>query len=461
MTLRFRLTAGAALVVFAVSAACRPAKRQDARADAAAAAAPAAVPGPAAGAATAVALAAPAPPARRVVLRADHDRGVPLHPAPRDRAVSAHLADRSAVDVLGEQENGHWLHVRAADGTDGWLIDKYVANGARTATPGATSALAADVPLPGGACPSAAPPAAAVFSARAPEQSASAAGAEPAAAARSRLVVVSYNLWELYDGRGGDDYLAGKEHPESATLDEAHVVRRVAALAGPLRPLGADVLVFQEVESAELACALAHAAAPEASWTCWAASWAHEPHPQNVAVAARVAGTVVQLDPGPGMGQRGALEFSLTGAALRIAAVHLKSSVGATGIDDCGNAAKRMAVAYGLLQRQRELPDAAYLVLGDFNVDPADAAKVDYDRTDDLLAAAGDEDLVARFVTTPDVAAANPFHTIIDRAFLRPGDGVAADALRFALDAPTGGWASDHRPLVVTLRLGPVPAPAR
>jgi endonuclease/exonuclease/phosphatase family metal-dependent hydrolase len=163
----------------------------------------------------------------------------------------------------------------------------------------------------------------------------------------------------------------------------------------------------------------------------------------------------VQLDPGEGMGQRGALELAVDGTALRIAAVHLKSSVGAEGIEDCGNAAKRMAVAQGLVLRQRALSGSAYLVVGDFNVDPADAAKIVYDRTDDILAGTGAADLVPRFADVAAVAAQNPYGTIIDRAFFRPGGAVAAGGLRFVEDALTGGWASDHRPLVVTLRLGP------
>jgi hypothetical protein len=250
--------------------------------------------------------------------------------------VSARLPGGTTVTLLESQDGGHWLRVRAPDGTTGWLIDKYV-----------VPAGQGDAAATGELCPLAAPSPDAAFIAAEPAGTASLPGETRRLGVSGDLVVVSYNLWELYDGRDGDSYLGEREHPESATLDPAHAARRVAALAAPLAGLSADVFVFQEVENAELACAVARAADERSAWRCWASDWAHEPHPQNVAVASRVAGTVVLLDPGEGMGQRGALELAVDGTALRIAAVHLKSSVGAEGVDDCGNAAKRMAVAQG------------------------------------------------------------------------------------------------------------------
>ena len=386
---------------------------------------------PAAPGAAAAASGSVMPVERRVELRGEAEKGVPLHPAPRDRSISGRLPDRTAAVVLETTPDGHWLHVRADDGTDGWVIEKYVGG--------------KDI------CPTAAPGPQNVFVEAAPGEAVSIPGTQIAAG--DTLTVVSYNLWELYDGRGGDRYLGEREHPEGAALDEAHATRRIAALAGALKGAAADVFVFQEVENAALACVLARAAAGEGAWTCWASDWAPEPHPQNVAVASRVPGAVLELDPGPGMGQRGALEFTLDGGALRIAAVHLKSSVGASGAEDCGNAAKRMAVAHGLLERRRSFPDAAYLVIGDLNVDPGDAAKEDYDLTGEILARDGGEDLVRRFLgEAPDVRE-TVWGSVIDRAFLRRGSGIDAASLRFAVAAPLGGWASDHRPLVVVLRL--------
>ena len=112
------------------------------------------------------------------------------------------------------------------------------------------------------------------------------------------------------------------------------------------------------------------------------------------------------------------------------------------------------ALAWGLAQRQAEVPDGAYLVIGDFNVDPADPLKTEYDRTDDILAGAGGEDLVARLLAPGHrPGGSRGRDTVIDRAMLRPGGGVEATGLRFLAAAPRGGWASDHVPLVVELRL--------
>lgn len=391
----------------------------------------------------------------RAVLRAESDRGVPLHPGAGDRRISGRLPDGTRVTVLETARDGGWLRVRSGDGVEGWVVARYAqieapAAGAPVKPP---DGLPEDFPLPGGACPTAIPDPAAKLTAAAVEDEATVAGDESAAEG-GRLVVVSYNVWELYDGRDGDEYLSD-EHADAARLAEpAHAARRVEVLGGALREAAPHLLVLQEVENAELACAVARAAVPRAGWRCWAAAWAREPHPQNVAVASRVGGEVVRLDPGRGMGQRGALEWTLPGGNLRVAAVHLKSSVGAAGAEDCDNARKRMSLAWGLVQRQAEIPAGAYLVIGDFNIDPADPLKVEYDRTDDILARAGDEDLVARWTSPEDLAGARRrAGTVIDRAWLRPGAGVEAVGLEYLAEAPRRGWASDHVPLVVDLRL--------
>jgi hypothetical protein len=215
---------------------------------------------------TAVAVAAPvpSPSASSLVLRADNDRGVPLHAVAGDRAVSARLPGGTTVALLASQDGGHWLRVRAPDGTTGWLIDKYV-----------VPAGQGDAAASGELCPLAAPSPDAAFTPADPAGTASLPGKTRRLGASGDLVVVSYNLWELYDGRDGDSYLGEREHPESATLDPAHAARRVAALAAPLARLSADVFVFQEVENAELACAVARAADERSAWRCWASDWAH------------------------------------------------------------------------------------------------------------------------------------------------------------------------------------------
>lgn len=389
------------------------------------------------------------------VLRAAGERGVPLHAGAGERKVSGRLPDGTPVRIVETARDGGWLRVRAGDGTEGWVVARYVqldTPSAENAPPSLPAGLPEDFPLPGGACPTAIPDPAAKLAEAPVEDQAEIDGAASAPPG-GRLVVASYNLWELYDGRDGDRYL-GDEHAEAARLGEAgHTARRVETLGGALRAAAPHVLVLQEVENAELACAVAHAAVPEAGWRCWAAAWAREPHPQNVAVASRVGGEAVRLDPGRGMGQRGALEWTLPGGDLRVAAVHLKSSVGAAGAEDCDNARKRMSLAWGLAQRQAAIPAGAYLVIGDFNVDPADPLKVEYDRTDDILARAGDQDLLERAPGGVPAGAPRRAGSVIDRAWLRPGAGVEAAGVEFLERAPRRGWASDHVPLVVELRL--------
>lgn len=70
---------------------------------------------------------ATSPSAERVVLRASHASGVPLHPEERGSAVSGRLPDGVQVEVLRWADDGRWLEVRAADGTRGWITRRYVA----------------------------------------------------------------------------------------------------------------------------------------------------------------------------------------------------------------------------------------------------------------------------------------------------------------------------------------------
>ena len=446
------------ILFLTLAEACKPAPHGDEASASSPPGAPAAgiaPAGPAAAAGLGAAAAATPAAERTAVLRAANELGVPLHPGAGERKVSGRLADGTLVAVLETARDGGWLRVRADDGTAGWVVARYVqlAPTAPDVPVQVPAGLPDDFPLPGGACPTAIPDPAAKLTAVPAEDEAVVPG--PATTpSGGRLVVVSYNVWELYDGRDGDDYLSD-DHAEAGRLGDAgHAARRVEVLGGALRETSPHVLVLQEVESAELACAVARAAVPDAGWRCWAADWARAPHPQNVAVATRLSGAVVQLDPGRGMGQRGALELTLLDGALRVAAVHLKSSVGAVGPEDCDNARKRMALAWGLAQRQAAVPAGAYLVLGDFNVDPADPLKLEYDRTDDILARAGGEDLVARLLEPDDRSGGSRGRaSVIDRAVLRPGGGVEAVGLEFLAGAPRRGWASDHLPLVVELQV--------
>jgi endonuclease/exonuclease/phosphatase family metal-dependent hydrolase len=59
-------------------------------------------------------------------VRASHAEGVPLHPAPGSHEVSARLPDGARVVVVLAAPDGRWFRVRAEDGTEGWLVPRYL-----------------------------------------------------------------------------------------------------------------------------------------------------------------------------------------------------------------------------------------------------------------------------------------------------------------------------------------------
>ncbi|WP_370978598.1 SH3 domain-containing protein [Agaribacterium sp. ZY112] len=82
-------------------------------------------------------------------------------------------------------------------------------------------------------------------------------------------------------------------------------------------------------------------------------------------------------------GARGWLWVDLPTYQLTVIAVHLKSSQGANGYADKSNSDKREAVAAGVVEAiiddVEKRPTWSYVVMGDFNVAPGDAAKVGVD----------------------------------------------------------------------------------
>lgn len=82
-------------------------------------------------------------------------------------------------------------------------------------------------------------------------------------------------------------------------------------------------------------------------------------------------------------GARGWLWVEIPSLKLVVAAVHLKSSQGATGHKDKGNSDKREVVAAGLVEAiiadTKARDGWSYVVAGDFNVAPGDIAKVGID----------------------------------------------------------------------------------
>lgn len=272
------------------------------------------------------------------------------------------------------------------------------------------------------------------------------------------VTVLSYNLWELYDGRGEERYLAAEQH--GGTPREQYE-RRLRLFARALRSQEVDVLLLQEVESAEVACALAAQAWPRSGWSCFATEVPYS-MPQNIAIATRLKGQTRRLHPldGRAAGPRDALELSLEGAGgLTLTTVHLKSSRGAQGPEDCANARRRMGAAVGLARRYEGRPSV--LVAGDFNVDPLDRGRAIYDRTDDILLAKGFERLCSKqgcdLATYPSSGSKNGSSrgSAVDLVFFRGGGVWSVGALEVLGEAPRGRQAplgSDHLPLVIRLQ---------
>jgi endonuclease/exonuclease/phosphatase family metal-dependent hydrolase len=274
------------------------------------------------------------------------------------------------------------------------------------------------------------------------------------------VTVVSYNVWELYDGRGEKRYLSADAHggsPASQWDDR----RRLFAKA--LSRVEADVLLLQEVEGAEVACALAAEAWPRSGWSCYGARHGGSV-PQNLAIATRLEGTarLLKSTNRRKTGPRHVVEISLAGAGgLTISTVHLKSSRGEVSHDDCKNAQQRMGAAAALANRYEGRPSV--LVAGDFNIDPLDTGRAVYDRSDDILGGRGFERLCqssgCEVSTYPgrhrSVAAKKRGGGAIDLAFFRGGGLWKASRFEVSQGAPhqsKTSLGSDHLPVVITLQ---------
>jgi len=276
------------------------------------------------------------------------------------------------------------------------------------------------------------------------------------------VAAVSYNLWELYDGRGEERYLAADAHGGSPAEQYA---QRAAAYVRTLKGLEVDLLLLQEVESAAVACALAGKAWPSSGWSCYSTRRSEGGFPQNIAIATRLKGTARWLRSSDqhATGPRGALELSLQGAGgLTVTAVHLKSSRGQTSHDDCGNARKRMGAAAALARRYEGW--SSVLIAGDFNVDPGDRGRALYDRTDDVLLGRGFKRLcstAAEGCQVPTYLFGAPSKRTkqrggaIDLAFFRGGGIWRAEGFRVITSAPhrsRNPFGSDHLPVEITLQ---------
>jgi len=268
------------------------------------------------------------------------------------------------------------------------------------------------------------------------------------------VTVVSYNVWELYDGDGEPRYLSEKAHGGDPA---EQFPERLKVLAEALSEIELDVLLLQEVEGAEVACALAAAAWPTSGWSCYSTGSGRSATPLNIAVATRLQSSVRLLRPAKrrSAGPRDVLELSLEGAGgLTVTAVHLKSSRGLQGPEDCSNAALRMGAAAGLASRYHGW--SSVLIAGDFNIDPLDTGRTIYDRTADILTRRGFDR-----VCPSSGGCATPTYpgprkgSAIDLAFFRGGGRWKRSKVWVMGSAPHRGknaLGSDHLPLVIELR---------
>jgi hypothetical protein len=59
-------------------------------------------------------------------VRGSHPDGTPLHTAPRSPGVTARLPNGTRVAVVETEADRHWVRVRVEDGTEGWLVERYL-----------------------------------------------------------------------------------------------------------------------------------------------------------------------------------------------------------------------------------------------------------------------------------------------------------------------------------------------
>ncbi len=379
-----------------------------------------------------------------VVLRAHHRLGVPLHPRARARAISGRLPHGTVVQILAERFGGKWIQIRAKSGKTGWIVRRYLALRPRArprARPWRSHARRGAAVV----CP--APPARGPHVFKVTEVSRMVtAGRGRKTPTPATLVVASYNVWELYDGYGGDRYYS-RHHADSLTPTDVKL--RVAKLAAELRATKPHVIAFQEIEDAKLACRVAAKAVPGVRWQCAAGAWKKRSTPQNVAIATRVGGTARILTPRSSFAPRGVVELELPGSRLRLLTVHMKSSRGARGYRDCRNANRRRALADAIVAHLRTAKGAA-VVIGDFNFDPL---RVHHDLTDDVLRKARFTSLRQRFYPTGAPSTYPTYRSTIDLAFFRAGAGVTASGFKVLTKARVNRWTSDHVPVVARIKL--------
>jgi len=383
------------------------------------------------------------------------DLGAPVHREKGGRGGFVRLAECTRLARI--EGDDRWLRVafpEAEGRTEGWISKRYVMNCEPCAAGGATAAAStAWPPQPRGMCESSGATGREQLSPPVEPSDRAAHGGGARGRAGSRVTIVSYNVWELYDGQGESRYLSHDAHGGSAPAKQYPL--RLAAFSRALSTVEADVLVLQEVESAAVACALAARAWPRSGWSCYGARGSASGMPQNLAVATRLEGKARVLQPADrrAAGPRPGLELSLEGTdGLTVTGLHLKSSMGQSAHDDCRNARRRMGMVAALASRYHGW--SSVLLLGDFNVDPLDSERALYYRTDDILTHRDWSRLCpsAGGCSLATWRGARGAGSAIDLAFFRGGGRWRPGQVRVLASAPHASrttLGSDHLPLIV------------
>jgi len=386
------------------------------------------------------------------------DLGAPVH---RQRGGGGFIRLSECTRLTVIEREPDWLLVAFPETegrTEGWISNRYVMDcGACATGPDAAGASGSDgaepwPPRPRGMCTvGGATGREEVRASEPPDVAVVGGGARGRPGVR--VTAVSYNVWELYDGDGEPAYLTGEAHHGTPA---EQFPRRLKLLAKSLSAQEVDVLLLQEVEGAKVACDLAAAAWPGSGWSCSSTHRRRAGAPQNVAVATRLEATARLLEPGDrrAAGPRDSLELSFQDAGgLTVTAVHLKSSRGLQGPDDCGNARLRMGSAAALANRYSGW--SSVLIAGDFNMDPLDTGRAIYDRTADILTGRG---FVRACPATKGCATATypsgRKGSAIDLAFFRGGGRWRVADVRVLASAPhrqSTPLGSDHYPLLIEL----------
>lgn len=379
------------------------------------------------------------------------DLGAPVHRERGGRGGYVRLDQCARVTLIEGDDRWARVAMPLTEGrTEGWMSRRYLINCDGCAeAPDAGAALevrASEL------CPGSAPTGREQLSPTEELDSAEVGGGARGLVG-AKVVVGSYNLWEIYDGRGEDAYLAADAH---GGVPAEQFDSRLTLFASSLRRQSVDLLALQEIDSAASACALAHRAWPQSGWSCFATAEAGV-H-QHVAVASRLKGRARWLRSRSRRttGPRGALEFSVEASGgLTVTAVHLKSSRGQRGRADCDNAKRRMGAVAALLRRYRGW--SSVLITGDFNFDPLGRERVRYDRSAQMLAAQRFERLCpASGCDTPTFPrAGDGSGSALDLAFFRGGGAWRPGPVEVLTGAPhrrRERLGSDHLPLVVELR---------